>query len=351
MAQPISTLKERAEAFFARRILHLPPGLVAKLLGKKRRVVHGIALDPTVQLSLDLFTLTGRPTMDQLGPEAARREFAKLVPIADLAPRPILDVQNRQIPGPAGAMPIRIYRDTPGTRPALVYVHGGGYVVGDLDTHDPPLRELAHQSGCVVVAVQYRLAPEHPFPAALDDAMAALGWVQTHAAELGVDPARIAMGGDSAGGNLTAATCHELRRTGGPLPAAQVLIYPATDMLNRAPSRDTFAKGFFLDRALIDMFTTAYVPSPELLADPRVSPLLSKDFSGQPPAILLTAGFDPLQDEGLAYGRALADAGTPVEFVHFPTQIHGVFGMAGAVADGMRAITACADFLRRTLGT
>lgn len=348
--QPTSTLKERLEGFLARRILRLPPAFVAKLLGKRRRVVHGIALDPTVQLSLDLFKLTGRPTMDKLPPEAARRELAKLVPIADLAPRPLLDVQDRTIPGPAGAMPIRIYRDQPGIRPALVYIHGGGFVVGGLDTHDPPLRELAHQSGCVIVALDYRLAPEHPFPAALDDAIAALGWVQSHATELQVDPARIAMGGDSAGGNLTAATCHELRRTGRQLPAAQLLIYPAVDMHNLAPSRTTYATGYFLNRELIDMFVTAYVPSPEMTADPRVSPLLATDFAGQPPALLLTAGFDPLQDEGQAYGRKLLDAGCKVTFVHFATQIHGVFGMAGAVADGKRAIAACADFLRASLG-
>ena len=258
-------------------------------------------------------------------------------------------MQNRRIPGPASEIPIRIYRDQTGVLPALLYVHGGGFVVGDLDTHDPPLRELAHESGCVVIAVDYRLAPEHPFPAALDDALAALAWVRQHAAELQIDPARIAMGGDSAGGNLTAATCHQLQQIGGELPAAQLLIYPGVDMHNLAPSRNTYATGFFLERELIDMFVSAYVPSPEMTADPRVSPLLAMDFSGQPPALLLTAGFDPLQDEGLAYGRKLVAAGGTVEFVHFPTQIHGVFGMAGAVEDGKRAIAACANFLRKTL--
>ena len=350
MSAAESTLKGRIEAFLAHRILRMPPGLVAWLLGKRRRIVNGVALDPTVQLSLDLFKLTGRPTMDQLGPEAARLEFAKLVPIADLAPRPLLDVQNRTVPGPGGPIPIRIYRDKPGIRPAVVFVHGGGFVVGNLDTHDPPLRELAHQSGCVVIAVDYRLAPEHPFPAALDDALAALAWVQKNARALQLQSDKIAMGGDSAGGNLTAAVCHELRRTGGQLPAAQVLIYPATDMHNLAPSRETYAQGYFLDRGLIDMFVRAYAPTPGQTADPRVSPLLSADFTGQPPALLMTAGFDPLQDEGLAYGRKLEAAGCKVEFLHFPQQIHGVFGMAGAVDDGRLAIAACARFLRATLG-
>ncbi len=350
MSKPHATLKERLEAIVARGILRLPPNWIAKLLGKRRRVIHGIALDPTVQLSLELFKLTGRPTMDKLPPDRARIEFAKLVPIADILPRPLLDVQNRKIPGPAGEIAIRIYRDKPGILPALVFVHGGGFVVGDLDTHDPPLRELAHLSGCVVIAVDYRLAPEHPFPAARDDAVAALAWVQKQAKALQIDRMKIAMGGDSAGGNLTAATCHLLWETGGQLPAAQLLIYPATDMHNLAPSRETYAEGFFLDRGLIDMFIHAYAPLPGQTADPGVSPLLNTDFSGQPPALLLTAGFDPLQDEGLAYGQKLMAAGTPVEFVHFPTQIHGVFGMAGAVAEGREAIAACARFLRDTLG-
>ncbi len=350
MSTPRSDWKGRIEGFIARRILRMPPGFIAWLLGTRRRIVHGVALDPTVQLSLDLFKLTGRPTMDQLGPQAARAEFAKLVPIADLAPRPLLEVLDRTLPGPGGAIPIRVYRAEPGVRPALVFVHGGGFVVGGLDTHDPPCRELAHQSGCVVIAVDYRLAPEHPFPAALDDALAALRWVRENATLLAIDPARIAMGGDSAGGNLTAAVCHALHARGEPLPAAQVLIYPATDMANLAPSRETYATGFFLDRGLIDMFVRAYAPLPGQTADPGVSPLLSNDFSGQPPALLLTAGFDPLQDEGLAYGRKLEAAGTAVRYVHFPTQIHGVFGMAGAVADGRAAIAACAGFLRETLG-
>ena len=347
---PQSPLKGRIEAAIARRLLHLPPPFIAWLLGKRRRVINGIALDPNVQLSLDLFKLTGRPTLDKLSPDVARVEFAKLVPIADLRPRDLHQVQTRMIPGPGGEMAIRIYRAKPGTLPVLMYVHGGGFVVGNLDTHDPPLRELAHQSGCAVIAVDYRLAPEHPFPAALDDALAALRWVQDNAAALGLDAQKIAMGGDSAGGNLTAAACHVLQKTGGQLPVAQLLIYPAVDMHNLAPSRHTYAQGFFLERELIAMFVRAYVPAPEMTVDPRISPLLAEDFSGQPPALLLTAGFDPLQDEGIAYGRKLVAAGSTVEFVHFPAQIHGVFGMAGAVEDGRRAITACAHFLRSTLG-
>jgi acetyl esterase len=346
---PTSTLKGRVEAAIARRLLRLPPHVVAWLLGKRRRVINGVALDPNVQLSLDLFKLTGRPTLDKLPPDRARAEFAKLVPIADLDPRDLHAVHDQAIAGPGGEMAIRIYRAKPGVLPAMVYVHGGGFVVGNLDTHDPPLRELAHQSGCAVIAVDYRLAPEHPFPAALDDALAALQWVQANAEALEIDPQRIAMGGDSAGGNLTAAVCHVLQKRGEPLPAAQVLIYPAVDMHNLAPSRHTYAKGFFLERELIAMFVQAYVPSPEMTADPRISPLLADDFTGHPPALLLTAGFDPLQDEGIAYGHKLLAAGGAVEFVHFPAQIHGVFGMAGAVADGRRAIAACADFLRRTL--
>lgn len=347
MPHPTSTWKERVEGRVARWLLHLPPGFVASILGKRRRAVAGVALDPNVQLSLDLFKLTGRPTLDKLPADRARAEFAKLVPIADLDPRPLLDVRDLTLPGPAGPIPARLYRDKAGVLPVLLYVHGGGFVVGGLDTHDPPLRQLAHESGWAILAIDYRLAPEHPFPAAMDDAVAALRWLQANARTLDLDPARIAMGGDSAGGNLTAVTCHAQREAKMPLPVAQVLIYPATDMYNLAPSRTTFAHGFFLDRELIEMFVRAYVPDSLTTADPRISPLLNTDFTGQPPALLLTAGFDPLQDEGVAYGRKLQDAGVAVETVHFPTQIHGLFGMAGAVEDGKRAISACAAFLQR----
>ena len=342
---------QRLEGQVAKRLLRLPPALIASLLGKRRRVIRGVALDPTAQLALELFKLTRRPPLDQLGPQAARVEFAKLLPISDVAPRPLLQVTDRSIPGPAGDIAIRVYRDRPGVVPGLLYVHGGGFVVGNLDTHDPPLREVCHQAGCAIVAVDYRLAPEHPFPAALDDAAAAWSWLQAHAAELEIDPQRVALGGDSAGGNLTAALCQMLRDGGHKHPAAQVLLYPVTDMLNRAPSRDEYADGLFLERALVDWFTQSYLPSPELKRDPRVSPALARDLRGLPPALVLTCGFDPLQDEGKAYGAQLQEAGVDVEFVHYPEQIHGIFGMGGAIPAGRDAIARVAGFLGRTLAT
>lgn len=344
-----STFLEKMEGRVARRLMRMPPPVAAFFLGKNRRIVAGVTVDPNAQLGLELFKLTGRPTLDQLPPPRARAEFAKLVPIADLDVRPLLSVQDRQIPGPAGPIPIRVYRDRPGVQPALVFVHGGGFVVGDLETHDPPLRELAHQTGFVIVAVDYRLAPEHPFPAAMDDAIAAFQWVSQNTAELQIDPQRIAMGGDSAGGNLTAVVCQELQRRQQPLPVAQMLIYPATDMKNRSPSREAYADGFFLERPLVAWFERSYLPDPELTSDPRVSPLLAESVHGLPPALLLTCGFDPLQDEGKAYGEKLQAAGVDVEFLHFPTQIHGIFGMAGAIAEGREAVARCSAFLKRVL--
>lgn len=353
MTAPVATVRltlfERAEGILARQVMQLPPTWIARLLGARRRVMRGEVLDPTVQLALSLAEWTGRTAMHQLPVAAARAEFEKMVPIADLPPRPLLQVSDREIAGPGGPLTLRTYRPCPGTVPALVFAHGGGFVLGSLSSHDRPLRELAHLSGCVIIAIDYRLAPEHPFPAALEDARAALSWVQSNATLLGVDPDRIALGGDSAGGNLTAAVCHELRRLRQPLPVAQLLIYPAVDLHNLSPSRLEYQRGYFLDKALIDWFVAAYAQQGVTTADPRLSPLLYGDFSGQPPALLLTAGFDPLQDEGVAYVTKLRDAGCAVEHLHFPNQIHGLFGMGGVVADGRRAIAACAEFLRRTL--
>ena len=291
------------------------------------------------------------PPLDQLSWPEARAEFEKLVRLTDLPARPLRVVQDREIDGPGGPLTLRIYRDHPGVLPALVYVHGGGYVVGSLNSHDAPLRQLAHEAQCVVVAVDYRLAPEHPCPAAIEDAQAAFLWVRDHAAELEVDPARLAMGGDSAGGNLTAVVCQQLVQQGLPTPAAQVLIYPATDMAASTPSRDALTQGIFLEPALIAWFTQHYLQGAVDPADVRASPLRASSLVGQPPALVLTCGFDPLRDEGVAYGKKLAGAGVAVEFVHFAAQMHGLLGMAGVVPEGRTAISTLADYLRRQFHT
>lgn len=345
-ASASSTLRERVEGLAARRILRLPPAWLSALIGARRRLYDGTPMDPPVQLAMELHALLKRPSLDRLSVAQARAEFCKLVRVSDLQPRPLKSVVDRAIPGPDGPLGLRIYRDLPGVRPALVYLHGGGYVLGSLESHDPPLRELAHQSGCVIIAVDYRLAPEHPFPAAPDDARCAFEWVLAHAAELEIDPARVAMGGDSAGGNLTAVVCQRLVAEGRTAPTAQLLIYPAMEMETLAPSRLALTNGIFLEPALIAWFMENYLQGRVPRDDVRVSPLRANDLSGQPPALVLTCGFDPLQDEGVAYGKKLQTAGVGVEFLHYPAQIHGLLGMAGVVADGRAAIAALAGYLR-----
>lgn len=243
--------------------------MIALLLVGRRKETEGLPLDPVAQLSLELYRKSGRKPLHTFSPAAARIEFAKLMPASDLAPLPVAEVIDRTIPGPAIDLPIRIYRPRPSelASPALVYYHGGGFVIGGLDTHDAQCRAIALGSGAIVVSVDYRLAPEHKFPAAVDDAFAAFSWVAEHARELGIDPARIGVGGDSAGGNLSAVVA-QLARDGGPKPAAQLLIYPAVDLERRMASHQSLAAGYFLTRELIDWFITHYVRTPADFRDP-----------------------------------------------------------------------------------
>lgn len=240
-----------------------------------------------------------------------------------------IHVTERRVPGPAGDIPVRIYRrlGRPEALPAIVYLHGGGWAVGDLDTHDSTCRLLADESECVVVSVDYRLAPEHPFPAAVDDAVAAYRWVHDHATELTVEPGRVGVMGDSAGGNLAAVVAQVTRDTDVPAPTAQCLVYPATDALMREPSHELFAEGFFLSRADIEWYRERYLPDPTDWESPLASPIEAPDLSGLCPAIVVTAGFDPLRDEGRRYAERLADAGVPVRYRCYDDLVHGFFGM------------------------
>lgn len=238
-------------------------------------------------------------------------------------------VTERRIPGPAGHIPVRIYRrlGRPEPVPAIVYLHGGGWVTGDLDTHDGSCRLLAHESECVVVAVDYRLAPEHPFPAAIDDAVAAYRWVHDHALELGTEPGRVGVMGDSAGGNLAAVVAQVTRDTDVAPPTAQCLVYPATDALFREPSHELFAEGFFLTRESMEWYRSVYLPDPSDWDSPLASPIEADDLSGVCPALVVTAGFDPLRDEGRRYAERLADAGVTVRYRCYDDMVHGFFGM------------------------
>lgn len=282
------------------------------------------ALDP--QLAGLLSLLEAGTPMHTVSPQEARRMFRTLtVDLRDPASVPeVASVTETTVPGGDGERPARVYRPRDGELPTVVFFHGGGWVVGDLDTHDLTARTIATLSDVVVVSVDYRLAPEHPYPAAVEDALAATRWAGDHLAELGGSPV-LAVAGDSAGGNLSAVVAQELRDEGRRLDG-QLLIYPGTDMLAELPSRRENAHGYFLDDPTMLWFAQHYLGSATDPSDPRLSPLNGK-LEGVAPAVVVVAQFDPLRDEGLAYVEALAEAGVRVVARTFPGLIHGFVDM------------------------
>jgi len=303
-------------------------------------------LDPQVKAFLDQLNALGGPPLNSLSPPEAR-EAAKMLGSFSGTPEEVAKVQNRTIPGPAGDVPVRIY--TPagsGPFPALVFFHGGGWVIGDLDTQDGPCRALANGAACVVVSVDYRLAPEHKFPAAPEDTYAATKWVAENAASLKVDATRIAVGGDSAGGNLTAVTALMARDRGGPRLAFQLLIYPVTDGACDSASYRDNADGFLLTNDMMQWFWDLYVRTAADRQSPMASPLRARSVSGLPPALVQTAEFDPLRDEGEAYAARLKSAGVAVQLTRYHGMIHGFFGMASVVDQAKVAIAEAASALR-----
>jgi acetyl esterase len=314
-------------------------------------------LHPDARALLDLIEQRGIPPTHALSVEEARRWYRERRHVTQPAPPDVAEVRDLRCDGPHGAIPLRLYRaagsDADEALPALVYFHGGGWTIGDLDTHDTLCRELANGARCAVVSVDYRMGPEHRFPAAADDAIAATRWVRANAAALRMDGARLAVGGDSAGGNLAAVVAIDARDRGEPPFALQLLIYPATDMRRGAPSHASNGQGYLLTRETMDWFVGHYVgPDADVQAaalDWRASPLLHPDLSRLPPAFVLTAGFDPLRDEGLAYADALAAAGVPTSQVCFERQIHGFILMGRVLREANTAVGLCADELRRAL--
>jgi acetyl esterase len=313
-----------------------------------------MSLDPQVQWLLDLVKQADRPMLDSLSPPEARKQFDETMPALDAKPAPMAEVRDLQAPGPHGPIPLRFYRPegagaAPG--PLLVFYHGGGWVIGGLQSHDAVCRALAAKAHCRVVSVDYRLAPEHKFPAAVDDAFAALQWIAGNAAAFGADAKRIAVGGDSAGGNLSAVVAQLARAAGGPALCFQLLIYPATDLRGGTASHRDFAEGYFLTSQLMRWFFGHYVRTEADKADLLASPLLAKSLAGLPPALVVTAGFDPLQDEGKAYAERLAADGVKTELRHYPGLIHGFFNMSGVLDEAKRAIDETAAALATALGT
>ncbi len=292
----------------------------------------------------------GAPDLSTLDPEEARTMFAELRVGESTAE--VGDVTDRTIPGPGGELPVRVYEPaSEGPHPALVYFHGGGWVVGNLDTHDSVCRHLTDAADCAVVSVDYRLAPEHPFPAPTEDAVAAVEWVAENGEEIGVYSDRLAVGGDSAGGNLAAATALVARDRGGPDIDRQVLIYPATSPRDDWPSTKENAEGQFLSRSEMEWFGDQFLESDLDARNPYAFPLQACDHGGLPPATVVTAELDPLRDEGRAYAEALADAGVNVTHRNYEGMVHGFVGMLeepASVETAHEAVEGIAEDLRET---
>ena len=304
-------------------------------------------LDPIARTVIEQFAAAGPPIGTVPAPEAREASKARRPVIAN--PEPVHEVTDRAIQGPAGDLPVRIYRPSANAGlPVLVWFHGGGWVLGDLDAADPTCRSLANESGCVVVSVDYRLAPETPFPGAAEDAYAATVWVSEHAAEIGGDPTRIAVGGDSAGGNLAAVVCLVARERGGPRIVHQGLVYPVTDHALDTPSYEENAEGYLLTRSGMQWFWDQYLGDQDR-SHPYASPLRAGDLSGLPPAIVITAEFDPLRDEGEAYAARLRECGVATALHRFDGMIHGFFGMSAVLPAGREARALLVGHLRSAL--
>ena len=296
----------------------------AKRLMARAVTIDGNTLDPTLQLALTTLKLSGEADLTARDDvEYSRQRIRRMASTIDRNPLPVGDVTALSIPGPAGPIPARHYRPpNDEIRPLLIYLHGGGWVVGDLDSHDNVCRYLCRNAGIHVLSVDYRLAPEHPAPAAVDDCYAAYRWALEHGDELGTQPGVVAVGGDSAGGNLST-VISRLGRDDGVPPALQLLLYPVTDQRGATKSRALFASGFFLTAHDLVWCREQYVGTSKLdVTDPLVSPLLADDLAGLPRALVITAGFDVLRDEGDAYATALRDAGVTVDHRQMPTLIH-----------------------------
>jgi len=314
-------------------------------------------LDPQAQALMQLMVEKGVPPVNTMTPVQARESYRSRRAFTQPDAPEVYQVADQVIQSNGVNVPVRVYHphtaQTQKSLPALVYIHGGGWTIGDLDTHDVLCRSLCLQAGVVVVSVDYRMGPEHKFPAAYDDTVAAFNWTVANASALGVDANRIAIGGDSAGGNLSAAACIGLRDQKGlsVQPAFQLLIYPATIMWQDTPSYHANGQGYMLTKDSIAYYTDNYLRNRDDAKDWRASPQWASTHAGLPPAFVMTAGFDPLRDEGLMYADALSKAGVSCQYICFERQIHGFITMGRVMQEANTAVSLCAQVLKANLHT
>ena len=346
----MDTPKRPAQERVARRVLRtlgaLPTG-AQRLIGGRPIRIDGQELHTEVQMALRLLNLAAGETFETMPLDQGRAQISSEAWVFG-DPIPVGTVRDMTIPGPAGPIPARLYRPSGVEEPSalLVYYHGGGWVLGDVEVSDSACRVLALNAGLSVLSVDYRLAPENPFPAAVEDAVAAFRYAVDNAASLGVDPAAVGVGGESAGGNLAAVVSQITTAEPGPAPAFQLLFFPVTDLSSKHPSYRLFPDGFFLTEAQMDWYRDHYLSDPSHAFDPRVSPLLAEDLTGLPPAYVAVAGFDPLRDEGEAYARRLKQASVPVTLRRHSGLVHGIINATGVGHAGREALLEAAGALR-----
>ena len=328
-----------------RAAVRTPEPLARRLFGEPPKNDCGAPLDRQVHILLQMMDNVGSPKLEELGAYEARQVYRRANQTFDLAPCEMHSVEDRQIVGPGGDIGLRIYRPVVGELPGVVFYHGGGFVIGDLDGYDGFCRAFAERTGCLVVSVDYRLAPEHPFPAAVDDCVQAFRWVRANAGELNVDREQIAVAGDSAGANLATVVCQQQIVADEPTPARQLLLYPKVDQQGDYPCRKLFGHGFFLTDDMICWFSQCYLKEADK-SDPRASPIVFDRLGEMPPAMIVTAGFDPLRDEGEVYAARLGDAGVDVSYRCQDELVHGFITMGGIVDAAAQAVADIAEEFR-----
>ena len=337
------------QKFIIRSLMKLPESLLLRMAGGKPLAIDGRVMDPRVQL----LAVQGAkaPSITTLDPVAARAATSEGLALLDDAPRASVAISDMTVPGPESDLPARLYRPkaAAGSLPGLVYFHMGGCVIGDLDTCNTFCSILADLANCAVLSVEYRLAPEHKFPAAVDDALAAYKWAQENAGSLGMEAGRIGVGGDSAGGYLSAVVAQQMKETGGPAPSVQLLIYPVTDMEAEGGSMQSCGDVYPLTAEIMQWFIDRYIDKAEDKKDLRASPMKAQDLSGLPPAIVITAGFDPLRDQGTEYADRLKAAGVAVTYRCYDRLAHAFTAMSGTVPAAKQACEEIAADLRKAL--